>query len=161
VVVFFCFGVLFTPIRMPALKNITITVPQGSTTHGAPGYLCTPASWMDIIIFYLGNYIAHVATVRTSFPPDHFQDAVDLLFVLFYPALALERSAGMFMTMAVFGKTRLQTAARAGALCMVVRSDDWKPACGDKFKFAIIEDYVHKQAQEGASGLAIRQVISS
>jgi hypothetical protein len=146
---------------MPALKNITITVPQGFTNHGDPRLLCTPASWMDIIIFYLGNYVAHVATVRTPFPPNRGRDIITYFLVLFSPAWALEQSARMFMTMAVFAKTHLQSAARADALCMVVRSSRWRPACGDKFKFAIINDFVNKQAQEGACGSGLQQVISS
>jgi hypothetical protein len=37
----------------------------------------------------------------------------------------------------VFGKNDIYTAARAGALCMVVRSRDWRPNAGDEAQYAL------------------------
>jgi len=35
----------------------------GYTHHGKCNLLCAPATWFDILIFFLGNYVAHAATV--------------------------------------------------------------------------------------------------
>jgi hypothetical protein len=45
--------------------NITVTVPSGSSNHGLPNYICTPAQWYDFIIFFGANFFAHAATIRT------------------------------------------------------------------------------------------------
>ncbi|KAL3486904.1 hypothetical protein BJX62DRAFT_12938 [Aspergillus germanicus] len=56
-------------IRHPTLRkpkvamNITLTVPEGSTTHGTPYLLCKPPEWHDYIVFFFANYVAHAATV--------------------------------------------------------------------------------------------------
>jgi hypothetical protein len=55
--------VLVASVGVAAIKNITITVPDGSSNHGDPNLLFTPSSWTDIITFYVGNYAAHAATV--------------------------------------------------------------------------------------------------
>jgi hypothetical protein len=43
----------------------------------------------------------------------------------------------MIKSFAKFGKTDLHTAARAGALCMVVRSRDWRPKAGDEAQYGV------------------------
>ncbi len=64
------------------LQNITITVPIGTTNHSDPRLLCTPTKWTDIVVFFLGNYVAHAATVK-SLPGE------PMLSVLFAGSAAL------------------------------------------------------------------------
>jgi hypothetical protein len=44
-------------------SNNTISLPEGFTNHDDPNLLCMPPSWTDLAIFFLGNYVAHAATV--------------------------------------------------------------------------------------------------
>lgn len=56
------------------------------------------------------------------------------------------------LTFASFGKTYLQKAARAGALCMVVRNQDWRPEPGDIVADAYLEDTKRKSRNGDAAG---------
>src|SRR5947209_1672236 len=48
-----------------ALKNVTIEVPIGTTTQ--EDYLiCLPSTWKSVGLFFITNYVAHAATVRTE-----------------------------------------------------------------------------------------------
>ncbi|PMD52780.1 uncharacterized protein K444DRAFT_542740 [Hyaloscypha bicolor E] len=119
------------------LKNITFTVPDGTSTHGEPNLLCTPTQWTDIIFFFLGNYVAHAATAITL-PGERWQVAVATAAgALFFPTSGVFRGIARITSFAVFGKNDIYTAARAGALCMVVRSRDWRPNAGDEAQYAL------------------------
>lgn len=95
-----------------------------SSSNTDPSVICRPAKWTDIVIFYLGNYLAHAATTL-SLPG---QSPLGLMFViaaaLFFPISGVFRGFRAISTLAIFAETELQTAARAGSLCMVVRPDE-------------------------------------
>lgn len=46
------------------LENMTILAPQETSDHGDPRILCTPTRTTDVASFFLGNYVAHAATVK-------------------------------------------------------------------------------------------------
>lgn len=108
------------PLTSAQATNSTST--WSSNTN--PNVICRPAKWTDVVVFYLGNYIAHAATTL-SLPG---QSPLGLVFVilaaLFFPISGVFRGFRAISTMAIFAETELQTAARAGALCMVVELDD-------------------------------------
>jgi hypothetical protein len=113
------------------LQNITIPLPPGSSDHGSPGLLCVPTKWTDIAVFFLANYAAHAVTTR-SLPGERTgRYIVAVLGALFFPASGTFRGVLAILSFAKFGKSDLQVAARAGALCMVVRAPDWRPQEGD------------------------------
>jgi len=123
--------VFVSSIAAAVLKNITITVPDGTSNHGDPNLICKPTTWTDIIVFFLGNYLAHAATIK-SLPGEYagsFSFAV--VVALLFPPTGMARGLSAIFSFSKLSKTDLQSAARAGALCMVVRTSDWKPQPGD------------------------------
>ena len=119
-------------------RNITITVPDGTSDHGNPSLICFPPHWYDYVLFFVGNYFAHAATVipepGMSLPRKIFSTTLAVLFPLF----GLDRPLDIFLTRPILAKTPLDRAARAWALCMVmkvadakrlerVESGDWDP----------------------------------
>jgi hypothetical protein len=71
--------------------NITITVPAGTTSHGDPNLLCTPAKWTDILLFYAVNYLAHAVTIKSA-PGEQMQEtAENIMSALIYPYSGLLR----------------------------------------------------------------------
>jgi hypothetical protein len=77
------------------LKNITLAVPDGTSTHGEPNLLCTPTQWTDIIFFFLGNYVAHAATAITL-PGERWQVAVATAAgALFFPTSGVFRGENL------------------------------------------------------------------
>ncbi|PMD39383.1 hypothetical protein L207DRAFT_633996 [Hyaloscypha variabilis F] len=157
--------ILISPASAAILRNYTITLPEGTSDHNGPNLLCTPSGWQDIIIFYLGNYIAHVATV-ISLPGESASSKIRVsLASLLFPVSGLMRGLSTILTFASFGKTDLQKAARAGALCMVVRNQDWRPRSGDTVADAYLEktkkQAPSRDAAESSNSLSCIRVVDA
>ena len=148
-------AILISSASAAILRNYTITVPEGTSDHNDPNLLCTPSGWQDIIIFYLGNYIAHVATI-VSLPGESIGSKIRVsLASLLFPVSGLMRGLLTILTFASFGKTDLQKAARARALCMVVRNQDWRPEPGDNVADAYLEETEKKSRTGDAVGTVV------
>lgn len=131
-------ALFFTTAAALALRNITLAVPDGASNHGDSNQLCTTTTFGDIVIFYFGNYFAHVATIK-SLPGERITSMVIVsILALLFPASGMARGLLSIISCAKFAKTDFQAAARASALCMVVRSHDWRPKDGDKVRNCLI-----------------------
>ena len=109
--------------------NMTISVPAGTSDHGDPNLLCTPINWLEILIFYLANYIAHAATVKAR-PGENANDIIFAVFLaITFPFSGLARGLEAIVrrTLLHCHANDLQTALRAGALCIVIRDENWSP----------------------------------
>jgi hypothetical protein len=111
--------------------NITVTVPEGTSNHGDANILFLPTKWTNIVIFYLVNYVAHAATVK-SLPGEKLGEMVYVAVVaLIFPYSGLIRGIEAIVRRAAWRKgNALQRAAKVGALCVVVRDKTWKPLNG-------------------------------
>jgi hypothetical protein len=115
--------------------NITVTVPPGTSTHGEPNLLCTPTKWFDVFLFFAVNYFSHAITVKSAPGEQTLDSVLDILSALFHPFSGVPRGIeAIFRHAAFFSSDDLQMAARAGALCIVVRDITWRPRVGDVFK---------------------------
>lgn len=89
--------------------------------------LCKPAEWTDFIWFYIGNYLAHVATVRGEPGQIWVESILRMLSALFFPSSGLlTGSAALISGAKMSGKSPLQVAAKARALYMVVKDSKLK-----------------------------------
>jgi hypothetical protein len=100
------------PIKTPGFWN-----------NGDCSLLCRKAEWYDLVIFFFGNYLAHVATVTTRPGEPLLLQALYLSSALFFPLTGLSLGWAAIRSKAIFASSPLQTAARAGALCTVVPID--------------------------------------
>jgi hypothetical protein len=111
-------------------RSTNTTLPNGYSNHGDPNLLCTPTQWTDVAFFFLGNYAAHAGTVvsRPGEPTPDFVAA--MVFALLFPCSGALRG---FYSICDGSLTRdpLQTARKARALCMVIRTLNWSPKSGD------------------------------
>ena len=115
-------------VKAASTTVLNVTVPTGTVYKPAYNLLCLAAKPSDVFIFFAANYLAHAATVK-SFPGESTAENIaSLLFALLYPASGIVRGLDAIFRHAVLTKHELQRAAHAGALCMVVRSNLWKPA---------------------------------
>ena len=109
-------------------QNITIEVPNGTTTHGDS--FCIPPTRVDIMNFLLFNCIAHGATV-VSYPGELSSFTVSIILAaIFFPTTGVKRAFNLIIRHPrppMTTKSDLEVAARSGALCMLVRSSNWKP----------------------------------
>jgi hypothetical protein len=97
-----------------------INIP-GFPHHGNCDLLCRPAECTDIVLFYFGNYVAHAATVTSSPGQSLARSAASIFHALLFPSGGIFGALRAIRSLAKFGKTDLQKAARAGALCAVVK----------------------------------------
>jgi hypothetical protein len=98
-----------------------------ATNHSSNSIFCvTPSPWFGVAIFYLGNYASHVATVITYPGEAPLNVILAIIFSLFFPTSGIIRGLGAICRHANREKADLQTAARAGALCHVVRTGEWR-----------------------------------
>lgn len=113
------------------LQNITIEVPKGTTDHSDKHLLCLPTQWVDVVAFFLTNYVSHAMTVKSEPGQALFTEVHSSISALLLPTSGLVRGLSALAQCAVSSHSALETASKAGALCVVVRSQDWKPMHGD------------------------------
>ena len=113
-------------------SNSNITLPVGTTNHGQPGLLCLPTKWTDIIVFFIGNYVAHAATIRLEPGTSIVDTVLAIIWTLLIPGSGVQRGVRGILSRAKFGKTDLQIAARAGTLCQVIRTDEQARNLGER-----------------------------
>ena len=90
--------------------------------------------------FLLANYVAHAATVK-SLPGEPTLSVLgSLVFALFFPVSGIVRGVNAVYQRAIFAKTPLEAAAKASALCMVVRTPAWKPEHGNVVEIVDIRE---------------------
>lgn len=124
--------------------NNTTSLPPGASNHGDPNFICTTTFWIDIATFFIGNFVAHASTTRSLPSELGMIEIANRAICLFVPGYGLVRGIKLIISLVVLGKTKLEVAARAGALSMVVRSLDWEPVDGDRIEnFVISADGVH------------------
>ncbi|KAH6971191.1 hypothetical protein BKA56DRAFT_495746 [Ilyonectria sp. MPI-CAGE-AT-0026] len=102
--------------------DCAVNIP-GFTHHGDCDLLCWPASWKDIIVFYLANYIAHTATVVNEPGQSTLVTILSAALALFFPGVGIVKGVQAITSGAFLADTELQQAARAGALCIVVKDE--------------------------------------
>jgi hypothetical protein len=135
-----------------------IIAPAGTGNHGDDHLLCTPSRWNDIFVFFFANYVAHAATVK-SIPGEPALLAIwALLCALLFPVSGVMRGVDAILQHAVTARTPLEAASKAGALCMVVRTKEWKPQRGDRTKGVKTGVPDSRQGDAGAGGAGQRDI---
>ncbi|CAN9199911.1 unnamed protein product [Alternaria alternata] len=108
-------------------EDCPINVP-GLWHNGDCSLLCRPAKWYDILIFFFGNYLAHVATVVSRPGASVFDQILNLISALVFPFSGFGLGLEAIVSWAIFAPTSLETAARAGALLRVVQTEEAREA---------------------------------
>lgn len=120
-----------------SLVPFTIEVPNGTTQHGNSRILCPPTTWASIAKFFLGNFVAHIVTVK-SVPGEKLPVTIcNLVLAFLFPTSGLMRGLNAIARCVKFGKSELDKACRAGALCVVVRNSTWRPRTSDSLQVVL------------------------
>lgn len=98
---------------------------------GDPKVHCEPTNWYDICWFIFANYILHALSVRSLPGENSYSSFVIKIGCLLIPFTGLRRGLCLITRANVAVDNDLQAAARARALCMVIRKPDWRPCVGD------------------------------
>jgi len=89
--------------------------------------LCVEATWEDIVVFILINYVTHAMTVSSNAGEEPTSALFFSIAALVLPFAGAMRGISSISSGSIFGRDPLQRAARADALCIVARSIDWHP----------------------------------
>jgi hypothetical protein len=150
------------------LVDITISVPNGTVTHDDGHVLCVYGSSLRssfyIVAFFAANYAAHAATVKSN-PGDKLPVTVcNIILALLFPVSGLMRAVNAIVRFGRRGRSDVQKACRAGALCMVVRVPGWIPAEGQTLDATLVHQTWTKcrrdQDEEGVQMNDIRVTTS-
>ena len=136
-----------TTMALPK-HNITVTVPDGFSNHGNDDLFCLPATWYQIAIFFIINYGSHAVTIRSRPGQTYYHAARDIMYALLCPFSGVRRALDSFGRSSWPSENHFIKAARAGALCIVVRNHEWPPA--PRWHIA---DKPSKQQQAGATSI--------
>ncbi|TLD14146.1 uncharacterized protein PgNI_04843, partial [Pyricularia grisea] len=106
------------------LSSCQLTAPPGFTYKDPDcKVLCQPTQWTDAISFILVNYLAHAGTIISQPGQSTFKSVFKVVLAFLLPGSGVLQGVNTIWNCAIFGSSNLQTAARAGALCAVVRHD--------------------------------------
>ena len=108
-------------VSVAGQMNITVSVPPGTTHHGESDLLCIPPKWHDYLVFLAANYLAHAITVVTSPGSSWNATLTSAVAALLLPVSGVGHALNGMWERAIFYRDPVTRAARAGALCMVVR----------------------------------------
>ena len=128
VTIAFCLLVLVEGRPVPSANNITIV----GANNNDPNVHCQPTTWYDICWFIFANYILHALSVRSLPGENAYSSLVFKTGCLLIPYTGLRRGLCLISRASNCVGNELQGAARASALCMVIRSSDWRPYPGDE-----------------------------
>lgn len=102
-----------------------------AANSGDPKVHCEPTNWYDICLFIFTNYILHALSVRSLPGENSYSSFVIKIACLLIPSTGLRRGLCLITRANAAADNDLQAAARARALCMVIRKSDWRPCVGD------------------------------
>ena len=136
-----------TTMALPK-HNITVTVPDGFSNHGNDDLFCLPATWYQIAIFFLVNYGSHALTIKSRPGQTYYHAARDVMCALVCPFSGVRRAIDSFGRSSWPSENHFIQAARAGALCIVVRNQEWQAT-----RDSHIADKTSEQQLAGATSI--------
>ncbi|TGZ82990.1 hypothetical protein EX30DRAFT_339238 [Ascodesmis nigricans] len=134
--------VLNTIIRNSTTTNVNTT----STPNLSP--VSSQTQWIQLCIFFLTNYLLHLATVRSRPGDTNRAFVLDALLALLFPFSGAVRAVECILRAPIFQKNELKRIARSEAFCAVVRDETWTPRKGDK---VVVVDVKQWQEHEDPS----------
>ncbi|KAL8668879.1 MAG: hypothetical protein Q9168_006511 [Polycauliona sp. 1 TL-2023] len=121
-------GVSSQGLASPLLNrrsNGTIT-----TENDGSQVWCEPSQWHDVLWFWFANFLLHALSVR-SLPGESWLSSIVFKFCcLLVPYTGVRRGLCLILRASNLAGNDLQAAARANALCMVIRGPEWRPRDG-------------------------------
>lgn len=117
-----------TFLDLSTLKNIT----TGPIAPKLSVLECQGTIWLPILKFFLINYVGHAFTVKLGAGYKTIYGILFGLLSLFQPYFALLLACRVMECFAVGEKDPLRRALRGGALCVVARTNTWRPKAGDE-----------------------------
>ncbi|KAL9596660.1 MAG: hypothetical protein Q9219_005655 [cf. Caloplaca sp. 3 TL-2023] len=123
---------------------------NGTITNEGDGtqVWCQPTKWYDVLWFIFTNFVFHALSVR-SLPGERSLTSTVLKFCCFLvPYTGVRRGLCLILRASNLAGNDLQAAARADALCMVIRNPEWRPKDGQVVQGCRIEEFVQPESKK-------------
>ena len=118
------FGVLVLLVLLGFCNALPFTTPLVHPKEKRSDVVCGAASWVDVVAFFLLNYVAHAATIR-HFPGDSTTTQIWwTACALFVPFAGVWRGCQSIANARPFDKDALVRAKYAGALCIATTESE-------------------------------------
>ncbi|KAI4262619.1 MAG: hypothetical protein L6R42_002202 [Xanthoria sp. 1 TBL-2021] len=130
-------GVISHGVASPLLNHKS----NGTITTESDGseVWCEPSQWYDVLWFWFANFLLHALSVR-SLPGESWVSSTVFKFCcLLVPYTGVRRGLCLILRASNLAGYDLQAAARANALCMVIRGPEWRPRDGQVVQGCTIE----------------------
>ena len=109
---------------------------------------CEKTTWYDVCWYFFANYLLHALSVRSLPGENAYSSTAFKLCCLLVPYTGVRRGLSLISRASSLTKDDLQAAARAGALCMVIRKPDWRPQDGQIVRGCQVKESAEEQAEE-------------
>ena len=110
---------------------------------------CEKTKARDVLWFFFTNYVLHALSVRSLPGENFFSSTVFKFCCLLVPYTGVRRGLCLISRASNLAADDLQAAARANALCFVVRRPDWRPLDGD----TVVGNALTEKSQEASTPL--------
>ncbi|KAL8860783.1 MAG: hypothetical protein Q9178_002813 [Gyalolechia marmorata] len=100
---------------------------------------CEPSQWYDVLWFWFANFLLHALSVRSLPGESYISSTVFKFCCLLVPYTGVRRGLCLILRASNLAGNDLQAAARANALCMVIRGPEWRPRDGQIVEGCSIE----------------------
>ena len=132
--------------------------PANNTSVGdsSDGHLyCEKTTWYDVCWYFFTNYLLHALSVRSLPGENVYSSTAFKLCCLLVPYTGVRRGLSLISRASSLTKDDLQAAARAGALCMVIRKPEWRPQDGQIVPGCQVKESAEEQAEDQAPERAL------
>ncbi|KAL8700223.1 MAG: hypothetical protein Q9224_001061 [Gallowayella concinna] len=143
----------------PASNNKT----NGTLTTGTNGdeVWCESSQWYDVLWFFFANFLLHALSVRSLPGESYVSSTVFKFCCLLVPYTGVRRGLCLILRASNLAGNDLESAARANALCMVIRAPEWRPRDGQIIEgCSIAPPMERKKKRQKRRRLSLRELMS-
>ena len=129
---------LFLALAISYFAKPVRAAPIQHSTNNDSNTQCVNATWEQIVLFILLNYVTHAMTVRSDPGETQLVTAFSAFAALLMPFSGVFRGARGLLFAARWAGNKLAMARSAQALCMVSRSESWSPRKNEEVRGCIV-----------------------
>ncbi|KAL8809342.1 MAG: hypothetical protein Q9223_003143 [Gallowayella weberi] len=121
---------------------------------------CESSQWYDVLWFFFANFLLHALSVRSLPGESYVSSTVFKFCCLLVPYTGVRRGLCLILRASNLAGNDLESAARANALCMVIRAPEWRPRDGQIIEGCSIAPPTQRNKREKGTISSLRGLFS-
>ncbi|KAI4234314.1 MAG: hypothetical protein L6R40_006791 [Gallowayella cf. fulva] len=136
---------------------------NGTITEESDGshVWCESSQWYDVLWFFFANFLLHALSVRSLPGESYVSSTVFKFCCLLVPYTGVRRGLCLILRASNLAGNDLESAARANALCMVIRGPEWRPRDGQIVEGCTIAPPKEQRKKRNKKGTTVSRALSS